>query len=123
MLLVDRRSPGAPNTETTMSTFPVDPASTPAPSSRPGRDLLRAVVVAIAALGQLVVAVPFTAASGLLAPLAGIVMAWVLWAGCAVAFVLVARRWPLATPLVPLVNVGLLALLITFGDLALGWTP
>jgi hypothetical protein len=53
-----------------MSTTPADPA--PLPSPRPALDLVRVAVVAIAALGHLVVAVPFTAASGLVAPLWGI---------------------------------------------------
>lgn len=105
-----------------MSTTPVNPAPAPIPSPRPAHDLLRVAVVAIAALGHLVVAVPFTAASGLVAPLWGIVLAWVLWGGGVIALVATARRRPLATPLVPLSNAGLLWLLIVIGGGVLGWT-
>jgi hypothetical protein len=97
--------------------------TTPLPSPRPSLQVVRVLVVAIAALGQLVLAVPCTAASGLVAPLWGIVTAWLLWAGGATTLVLVARRWPLATPLVPVTNAALLWLLIAVGEHLLGWTP
>jgi hypothetical protein len=105
-----------------MSTTPVNPASAPLPTPRPALDLVRVVVVAIAALAHLVVAFPFTAASGLVAPLWGIVVAWALWGGGAIALVAIARRRPLATPLVPLINAGLLWLLIVVGEGVFGWT-
>lgn len=90
-------------------------------STEDGR-VVTTLIVAVAVVLQLVVAVPFTAASGLLAPLWGVVAAWMLWLVAAIALVLVARRRPLLAPVVPLVNVVLLWALITGGDLWLGWT-
>jgi hypothetical protein len=84
---------------------------------------LRIAAVVVAAAMQLVVLVPFTVASGLLAPLWAIVGFYVLWLAGAVVLVVTARRRPLATPLVPIANAALLWLGLTLGGLLLGWTP
>lgn len=79
-------------------------------------------VVAFAAVLQLVVLVPLTVASGLLAPAWAVVLFHLLWLAAAVAFVRTARSKPTATPLVPLANAALLWAGLTLGDLWLGWT-
>ena len=79
-------------------------------------------VVALAAVLQLVVLVPFTVASGLLAPLWAVLLLYALWLVAALAFVRLARRRPLMTPVVPAVNAALLWLVITIGEAWLGWT-
>lgn len=89
----------------------------------PGGRVLPVVVVAVAAIAQLVVLVPFTVASGLVAPLWAIVALYLLWAGAAYLFVRLARRRPLATPVVPAANALLLWAVITLGQQLLGWTP
>lgn len=86
------------------------------------RGFLPLAAIGLATVMQLIVAVPFTIGLGLLAPLPAIVVAWVLWVAAAVLLVVVARRRPLLTPVIPIVNAGLLAGLVTFGDLVLGWT-
>jgi hypothetical protein len=97
--------------------------NTPASQPRDGNPrIVSTIVIALAATLQLVVAVPFTVATGLVAPLWAIVIAWTLWVAAAVILVMTARRRPLATPVVPLVNAALLWLLITIGEAALGWT-
>lgn len=94
----------------------------PAPSGGSGRHPLNVIAVAVAVALQAVVLVPFTVASGLVAPWPAIALLYVLWLGMAGALWVVARRRPLAAPLVPLVNAGLLFGLITFGESVLGWT-
>ncbi len=84
--------------------------------------LSRTLVVGVAAVLQVGVAVPFTVGLGLLAPLWGIVIGWALWSVSAAALVWTARRAPLATPAVPVVNAGLLWLLVAAGDAWFGWT-
>jgi hypothetical protein len=88
----------------------------------PGRALGIGAVV-VAGLAQLVVLVPFTVASGLVAPLWAIVLLYGLWLAGAVLLVRLARRRPLVTPLVPVVNGALLWLAISGGQAWLGWTP
>jgi hypothetical protein len=93
-------------------------------NSRPaagGRGLRIAAYVLAAAL-QLVVLVPFTVATGLVAPLWAIVTFYVLWVAGAFVLVLTARRRPLAAPLVPVANAALLWLGLTVGQSLLGWT-
>ncbi len=111
-------------------TIPVRPlrgiamsATSPAPHTAPDRRPLHAAVIALAVAGQLVVAMPFTVATGLLAPLWAIVLAWALWIAAAAVLVLVARRRPLLTPVVPVVNAALLWGLVSLGERLLGWTP
>lgn len=87
----------------------------------PGR-LLRVAAIVLAAALQLVVLVPFTVASGLVAPLWAMLALYVLWAAAVLLLVRTARRQPLAAPLVPVANAVLLWLAITLGELALGWT-
>jgi hypothetical protein len=79
-----------------------------------------AIVVAVAL--QAVVGVPFTVASGLLAPGWAVVAFSVLWLAFTVVLVAVARRRPLTAPLVPLANGLVLVLALTAGDIWLGWT-
>lgn len=83
---------------------------------------LTMTVVALAATLQIIVAVPFTVGLGLVAPLWGMAIGWVLWVAAASALVVAARRRPLATPLVPGVNAVALWLLVTLGESWFGWT-
>jgi hypothetical protein len=71
---------------------------------------------------QLIVLVPFTVASGLLAPAWAIVLLYGLWAAAAVVLVRTARRNPFAALLVPAANAAVLWLAITAGGTWLGWT-
>jgi hypothetical protein len=79
--------------------------------------------VAVAVVGQLIVLVPFTLGSGLLAPWWAVVALVAVWAVAAAGLVLLARTRPFATPLVPIVNISLWWLLLTIGERFLGWTP
>jgi type IV secretory pathway TrbD component len=72
---------------------------------------------------QLAVAVPFTAAVGLIAPHWAIIVGWALWLVAAGTLVLTARRRPLRTPLVPVTNAALLFAFTKFGYSVLGWSP
>lgn len=92
--------------------------------SRPdaGRRALRVVVVTIAVALQLITAVPFTVAIGLVAPPWGIAVAWVLWFAAAGMLVVVARQRPLLTPAIPVTNFVLLFALIWLGERLFGWT-
>lgn len=92
------------------------------PSASGSARLLRTLVVGVAAVLQVGVAVPFTVGLGLLAPLWGIVIGWVLWSASAAGLVWTARRAPLATPIFPVVNAGLLWLLVAAGGAWFGWT-
>lgn len=83
---------------------------------------LRVLVVSVAAILQVGVAVPFTVGLGLLAPLWGILTGWALWLASAAALVRTARRAPLLAPIVPIVNAGLLWLLVAAGGAWFGWT-
>lgn len=94
----------------------------PVPGGGTGPHPLHVVAVASAVVLQAVVLVPFTVASGLVAPWPAIALLYALWLAMAVALWVVARRRPLAAPLVPLANAGLLFGLITFGETVLGWT-
>ena len=94
----------------------------PASSGGSGHHPLKVIAVASAVVLHAVVLVPFTVASGLVAPWPAIALLYVLWLVMAGALWVVARRQPLAAPLVPLVNAGLLFCLITFGETVLGWT-
>lgn len=92
------------------------------PARVPSRALSLTVVV-LAALAQLVVLVPFTIGSGLVAPLWAVVLLHLVWVAAAAAFVALMRTGrALWTPLVPIVNLGVLALAITAGERLLGWT-
>lgn len=79
-------------------------------------------VIVVAAVLQLLVAIPYTAAMGLLAPGWAIGVGWAMWLAGVTALVLLAQRRPKLTPLVPLVNAALLFAFVTFGDVVLGWT-
>lgn len=83
---------------------------------------LAALVLTVAVVLQLVVLVPFTVASGLVAPLWAVAVLYVLWGGAAATLALVARRRPTATPLVPIANAAVLWFVITAGEAWLGWT-
>lgn len=84
---------------------------------------MAAVAVTAAIVGQLVVLVPFTVASGLLAPLWAIALLYAVWVAAALALIPVARRRPLAAPLVPVANAVLLVAILAAGAAWLGWTP
>jgi hypothetical protein len=92
------------------------------PADGVGRWLAALVVITAIAL-QVIVLVPFTVASGLVAPLWAMAVLYVVWVMGAGALALVARRRPLATPLVPLVNAAVLWVVITAGEALLGWAP
>lgn len=96
------------------------PPSTP--NANTDRRPLAILAIAVGFIMQLVVGVPFTVASGLLAPLWAVVAFYMLWIACAAVAIRLARRRPLATPLVPLANATLLWLSLTAGDVFLGWT-
>ena len=87
-----------------------------------GRSFLPLIVIGIAIAMQMVVAVPFTVGLGLLAPMWAIVAGWMLWIAAAGTLIVIARRRPLLTPLVPIANAALLYAFLAFGDVALGWT-
>ena len=88
----------------------------------PGGRALAIIAVVLAGALQLLVLVPFTVGSGLLAPLWAVVALYVLWLAAAFLLVRTARHRPLAAPLVPLANGLLLWLTITLGERWLGWT-
>lgn len=90
------------------------------PPSR--RRPLVTVAGVVAVVGQLIVLVPFTVASGLVAPLGGVVALYVVWAAFAAGLYLLWRRHPVLTPLVPLANLGVLLGVITLGERVLGWS-
>ncbi|MFA9429492.1 hypothetical protein [Egicoccus sp. AB-alg2] len=79
------------------------------------------VALVVAALLQLVVGF-FTWSSGLVAPLWAIALLGLLWVAAVVVLVRLARRRPLATPAVPVVNGLLWWGLLTAGERLLGWT-
>jgi hypothetical protein len=83
---------------------------------------LRVAAVAAAAVFQFVVLVPFTVASGLVAPLWAVVMLFAIWATAVAGLVLLARNRPFATLLVPITNMALWWLVMTIGERFLGWT-
>jgi hypothetical protein len=83
---------------------------------------LRGAAVAVAAVGQFIALVPFTVASGLLAPLWAILALYAIWAVAVAGLVLLARTRPFATLLVPIANIAVWWLVITTGERFLGWT-
>ena len=84
---------------------------------------LRVAAVVVAAAAQIVVLVPFTLSSGLVAPLWAIVLLVALWLACTALLVAVARRRPLLAPLIPVGNFALWWLALMLGGQVLGWTP
>ncbi|HUG84963.1 MAG TPA: hypothetical protein VMM13_10380 [Euzebya sp.] len=78
-------------------------------------------VIVIAVLLQLVVLVPFTVSSGLVAPLWAIIALGLLWLIAAAVLWQVAIRQPFATPVIPIANAVLLWAAITAGETWLGW--
>ena len=62
------------------------------------------------------------AGSGLIAPSSGVAVLWALWALLLVAAVALLLRRPRLVPLVPAAAVGLWLLVVTIGDIQLGWT-
>lgn len=87
-----------------------------------GDRLVRTGAVVAACVLQLVVLVPFTVSSGLLAPRWAVVALHLLWVAAVVVLVAVARRRPLFTPLVPVTNTLLWWAGISAGGAWLGWT-
>jgi len=92
------------------------------PNANTDKRPLAILAIAVGFTMQLVVGVPFTVASGLLAPYWAVIAFYVLWIACAAVAIRLARRRPLATPLVPLANAAVLWLGLTTGDVFLGWT-
>lgn len=62
------------------------------------------------------------AASGLMAPPVGYVSIWVGWAVLLVVAWHLGRSRPRLVPLVPLATLALWVLVMTLGDILLGWT-
>lgn len=65
--------------------------------------------------------VPY-AGSGLLAPPWGVALLWGSWALLLAAWLLLRRRRPWLAAAVPVLALAWWAAVVTFGDLALGWT-
>lgn len=85
--------------------------------------ILPRIVIGIAIAMQLVVLVPFTVASGLIAPLWAVVVLYAVWVVGAGMLAVVASSRALACPLVPAANAAVLWLAVTVGETWLGWTP
>ena len=83
---------------------------------------LRGAAVVVAVVGQFVVLMPFTVASGLLAPLWAVVVLYAVWAVAMAGLVLIARKRPFATLLVPVANMTLWWLVMATGERFVGWT-
>lgn len=95
---------------------------TPARTDGDRGRLAGTLAITVASILQLVVLVPFTVASGLLAPLWAVVGIYALGIAAVTTLVAVARRRPLLSPLVPIVHAAVLWGVITFGEAVLGWT-
>ncbi len=95
------------------TTSPIDPPA------RRGDWLLRVVgYAALLAVGIF----PF-AATGLLAPLWAVAVAWVMWFGTAVLTWRTSRRRPRLTPLVPLTAAAAWYVFILAAAAVFSWTP
>lgn len=97
------------------------PLHTSTTGGKPSGRAVSMIAITLAVVGQIVVLVPFTVASGLVAPLWAIVILYVLWFASAFALWRTARRFPLLAPLIPVANAVLLWLAITGGQRLLGW--
>jgi hypothetical protein len=64
----------------------------------------------------------FYLAAGLVAPLYGIIILWVLWAALLGLAIWLLRRHPLWILAIPLVAVGILFGVIALGESVLGWS-
>ena len=65
----------------------------------------------------------FYVAAGLVAPLYGIVVLWIVWVALLAVAVWLLRRHPVWILAIPLVAVGILFGGITLGEALLGWRP
>jgi hypothetical protein len=92
------------------------------PTARTEHRAPRIAAVVLAAALQIVVLVPFTVASGLLAPLWAVVLFYALGGASVVVLVRTAQRAPLLAPIVPIVHGLVLFVAITGGEHLLGWT-
>ena len=88
--------------------------------ARPGA--ARRALPAVAVVAHLAVGVLPYAASGLVAPPAGVGLLWLSWLVLLVAVVVLARRRRLLALAVPAVALLWWVLVVTAGDLLLGWT-
>jgi hypothetical protein len=79
------------------------------------------IAIVIAAILQLIVLVPFTVASGLVAPPWAIATLSLVWFLCAAVLWQVAIRRPLAAPAIPIANAAVLWAAIAAGETWLGW--
>jgi hypothetical protein len=80
------------------------------------------VVAALAGALHLVVGY-FYLASGLLAPLYGLIPLWIWWVFLAWVLVRLARRGSWWTPAVPVVAAVTWWVVLSLGETLLGWTP
>jgi hypothetical protein len=96
----------------------------PTPARADGRRGRLPAILAItgATILELIVLVPFTVASGLVAPMWAVVVIYALGVSAVAMLVAVARRRPLLAPIVPIVHAAALWGIVTFGELVLGWT-
>jgi hypothetical protein len=88
----------------------------------PAKRAASLLAITLAVVGQVIVLVPFTVASGLVAPLWAVVVLHGLWLASAFSLWPTGRRFPLLTPLIPLANAILLWLAVIGGERLLGWT-
>ena len=73
------------------------------------------------ALHTAVGVVPY-AGSGLVAPTWAVIVLWAVWAALLVVALVLIRRRPRLVPLIPAAAVAAWALIVSLGDLLLGWT-
>jgi hypothetical protein len=102
-----------------MNSGRIRPSST---STGSGGRALTLVAMVLAVALQTVVLVPFTVASGLVAPLWAVVGLYALGAASVLLLVRTLRRAPRWAPAIPVANGLLLWLAITAGERLLGWT-
>ena len=81
-----------------------------------------APAAAIAGIGAHVLTVFLYLASGLLAPLAGVLFLLAGWLVLLVAAIRLRRPRPWMAAMTPAVSIGFWAAVLTFGDWVLGWT-
>ncbi len=94
-------------------------------ASGSGRDVGRILSYVGGWLGvaAMLVLAPFFLATGLMAPLWGVVLVMAIWlALLALAVLAIRRRRPLLALLAPVVAAGLWWLVLTLGERLLGWT-
>lgn len=87
------------------------------------KSILRALSLVSALVGQTLMTVPLTVASGLLAPLWAVALFWIInFAAIGVLVRLIyTRKYQLAF-MVPVSHLAVFIAILMFGDFVLGWT-